>query len=481
MPMIGMGADISALVDATIAGDSNQITSTARALLQQGASAAVLLGRVGMIAAHGDADGHAILTLNAASSLSHWLTALPEEGVQRQERALSLLVQVLVAIAPAVRAGQSAHDTYPEPLFPSELPHGKTVDEMMHAAIYENDATLVERLLFGLYGTGADYRTMQVRIYDGISTTFQHAGHPLILAVRGTQLLDAVEWGDRVPHILHWIAPHLPLQSAEPAWVNTVRTFLADHSLASVRTRLATPKDEAALPLRRLISSTAETTQVCQGVYDALITGGASARSVGSVIALAAADSMQMVGDGDRDAFIRAAHGLLFSAAVRLVFTQMQDPPTLPLLFTSAAFINTLHKELGEQSSTTQGTKETDREGRDKSRPYESRPSGGLISSTLLATLSEQLYAQDLSGALASAHRYLQLGHDRHALFATLALAAAQTDAAADQGHTLQIVHAAGEEFLAWPAALASTNTEEFLQIALRATAFAKRNILITN
>lgn len=477
--MIGMGADISALVDATCAGDSNQITSTARVLLQQGAPASVLLGRIGMIAAHGDADGHAILTLNAASSLSRWLTALPEESTDSHELALSLLVPALVATAPAVRAGQAAHDTYPKPLFPSELPQGKTVDAMMHDAIYENDATLVERLLFGLYGTGADYRTMQVRIYDGISTTFQHAGHPLILAVRGTQLLDTVEWGDRVPHILHWIAPHLPLHNEEPAWVNTVRTFLTDHSLASVRSRLAAPKDESALSLRPLIRGTADTAHICQGVYDALTKGGASTRGVGSVIALAAADTMQMVSNGDRDAFIRAAHGLLFSAATRLVFTQMQDPPTLPLLFTSAAFINALHKELAAQSSTTPEQKQSDSSGHDSSGRDSSRPSGGLISPTLLATLSEQLNAQNLSGSLANAHRYLQLGHDKRALFATIALAAAQADAATDQGHTLQIVHAAGEELLAWPAALADTNTEGFLQAALRATAFAKRNILI--
>src|SRR6266571_5028674 len=254
MPMIGMYTDISALLDDIAAGNEDHIIATARPLLQQGAPAAVIAGRVGMIAAHGDQDGHAILILDAAGCLSRWLDALPltpEEEGRGRERELPLLVQALVATAPAVRAGQAAHDTYPEPLFPSGLPEGKTVDEMMHDAIYGNDAVLVERLLFGLYGTGADYRTMQVRIYDGISTTFQHAGHPLIFAVRGTQLLDAIEWGDRAPNILHWLVPHLPLHSEEPAWVDTVRSFFADpgHSLASLRTRLSTPKNENALPL----------------------------------------------------------------------------------------------------------------------------------------------------------------------------------------------------------------------------------------
>ncbi len=475
MPMIGMVTDISALVDATTSGDNDKLITTAGTYLRQGDPAAILLGRIGMIAAHGDADGHGLLILNAAGGLSRWLNALPknpEVDPQSHERELPLLVQALVATRSEIRTGQAAHDSYPDPFFPSDLPEGGTVNEKMHEAIYSNNPVLVERLLFGLYGTGADYRTMQVRIYDGISTTFQHGGHPLILAVRGTELLDAVEWGDRAPNILHWVTPHLPLHDQEPAWVNDVRTFLADpgHSLASVRTRLAAPKDQSALPLRRLLASTADTTQVCQGVYDALIKGGASSRGVGSVIALAAADVMEMVGDGDRDAFVRAAHGLLFSAAVRLVFTQVQDPEALPLLFTSAAFINALCKELGEQSSPAQTQSTAARS---------STLIGGLIPSALLATLSDQMKAQDLAGSLATARRYQQLGHGTRALWATIALAAAQADAAADQGHTLQIVHAAGEESMAWPALLSDTNIDSFLQVALRAVVFAKRNALV--
>src|SRR6266568_3381284 len=416
MPMIGMYTDISALLDAIAAGNEDHIIATARPLLQQGAPAAVIAGRVGMIVAHGDQDGHAILILDAAGCLSRWLDALPltpEEEGRGRERELPLLVQALVATAPAVRAGQAAHDTYPEPLFPSGLPEGKTVDEMMH---------------------------------------------------------DAIEWGDRAPNILHWLVPHLPLHSEEPAWVDTVRSFFADpgHSLASLRTRLSTPKNENALPLRHLISSEADTTQVCQGVYDALIKGGASANGVGSVIALAAADIMQKVSDNDRDAFIYAAHGLLYAAAVRLVFQQVQDPPALPLLFTSAAFINALRKELGEQGGVSQAA---------AARP--TTFGGGLIPSALLDTLREQLEVQDLAGALSTVRRYFQLGHEERALFAVIALAASRVDAAADQGHTLQIVHAAGEECMAWPSALAATGIEEFVQVALRAVIFGRRNPLI--
>ncbi|MEO8973950.1 MAG: hypothetical protein ABI406_20370 [Ktedonobacteraceae bacterium] len=474
MPTIGTSINISSLENATIAGDSDQIIEIGRHLLEQGAPAAELLGRIGLIAAHGDSDGHTLLTLNAAGAMSRWITTLTKmlgEDASNHARELPLLVQALAAATPAVGAGAKAQVTYPEPFFPSQLGEGHTVDEALHEAVYGNDETRVERLLFGLYGTGADYRTMEVRTYDSISTTFQHAGHPLMFAVRGFQLLDAVEWGDRAAPVLHWLAPHLPLHTEEPEWVNLVRAFLADpsHSLASLRTRLAAPKNENALPLRTLISSKADTTQVCQGVYNALVTNGASSRGVGSVIALAATDVMQHVGDGNRDAFVQAAHGLLFAAAVRLVYTHVQDIAALPLLFTSAAYINALNAQLNQQSSTM---------------PMPAIPmtpsGGGLIASSVLESLNQQLEAQDLNGAYSTCRRYLRLGNDPRALFATIALSAAQADAADDQGHTLQIVQAAGEEYMAWPTALTDANLDGFLHVALRAAAFAKRNELVT-
>ena len=69
-----------------------------------------------------------------------------------------------------------------------------------------------------------------------------------------------------------------------PAWVATVYDYALDpaHDMTSIRTRLAAPKDENALPLHKLILSDADTTQVCQGVYDAIIKGGASPRGVGA-------------------------------------------------------------------------------------------------------------------------------------------------------------------------------------------------------
>jgi hypothetical protein len=475
MPSVGMNIDISSLIDATIAGNSDQIIGVARELTQRGANASELIGRVGMIAAHGDSDGHTILTLDAASRMCRWLLALQytlAEDTPDFTRGLPFLVQALAAATPAVRAGKEAQKEYPTPLFPSGLAEGQTVNSALHDAVFSNDRTMVERLILGLYGTGADYRSMQIRVYDSISTTFQHAGHPLMFAVRGMQLLDAVEWGDRAPNIIHWLAPHLPLHTEEPAWVHPIRSFLSEpgHSLAGYRTRLAAPKDENALPLPRLILSDADTLRICQGVFDALIKNGASSRGVGSVIALTATDLMQRVGDGDRNEFIQAAHSLLFTAAVRLVFSQTQEVEALPLLFMAAAYLNALHKELGEQTVTAQPTS-----------TLSPILGGGLIAPALLDTLREQLEAQDLTGAFSTARRYIQLGHDARSLFAVIGLASTKADAAADQGHTMQIVQAAGEEYIGWPTALPDINIEGFIHVALRATAFAQRNSLVDN
>ena len=149
---------------------------------------------------------------------------------------------------------------------------------------------------------------------------------------------------------------------------------------------------------------------------------------------------------------------------------QTQEVEALPLLFLAASYLNSLHKVLEEQTTTIQ--------------PMETRSpilGGGLIAPALLDTVSEQLDAQDLAGAFSTARRYIQLGHDVHSLFAIIGLTSAKEDASADQGHTMQIVQAAGEEYMRWPPALKGINIEGFLHVALRAAAYAKRNTLVNN
>src|SRR5260221_2387798 len=75
MLTVGMYIDISCLVDAVVVGDIDRIIATGRELTLRGADASELIGRVVMIAAHGDSDGHTILTLAAASMMCRWLIA----------------------------------------------------------------------------------------------------------------------------------------------------------------------------------------------------------------------------------------------------------------------------------------------------------------------------------------------------------------------------------------------------------------------
>lgn len=466
MAQVEMKVDLSTVLDAAIEGNTEKIIANARELLHDTNSPDVLLGRLGMIAVHGDADGHPSSTLGAAAMLSRLIHFMPEpvnSPIPVKERALPIFVQATKAASAALRAGSNVVEPhYPEPLFPSDLGEDETVNQAMHKAVHNNDRQSVERLLFGLYGSGADYRTMEVRAVESIADTFQNGGHPLIFAVRGFQLLDAVEWGDRVPNVLYWLAPHLPLRpdAQEPAWTRTVREFASrpENSMKSVRTRLSAPKDENALELYKLLSSDADTTQVCQGVYKTVIKKEVSPRAAASAIALSAAELLRTLDNAEYEQFIHVAHGLLYAAAVRQVMRRVQDVEVLPLLYTSAAYISALRQEVVK--SPIQQTEPT---------PAGTIPGGGFIAGSQLETLQDQLKSRDFAGALATAQRYLKVGHDPRSLFGAIAIAAGHIDATQDQGHTLQIVQAAAEEYMAWPKALADTSADAFLHVALRA------------
>ncbi len=457
-------------IEAIIAEDSSALNAMAMETITRAEDASELIGRIGLVAMHGGDEGHTVLTLSAASLFCRWLIGLRHtlgDDPLGWSKGIPLVTQTLLAAAPAIRAGKDAPPKETSPLFPSGLPENETVASALHKAIVENNPPQIERLLFGLYGTGADYRAISIRIYDSISQTFQEGGHVQQYAVRGIQLLDAVEWGTDTAYFLHWITPHMTIHEPEPAWIEDIHGFLseAQHNLASYRTRLAAPKNMAALPLRTLLLSEASTPQICQGVYDALITNGASAGAVSSVIALAAADLLQTVKDDERDLFIQIAHGLLHASANRVIYTQVQEVEALPALFTAAAYVNALHKERGIQPAQVSTTRTTNM-------------GGGLIAPALLEMLSAQIDEQDVSGALSTARRYVQLGHDARALFGVIGLGLAQTAIVAEQGHPLQIAQAAGEAFLEWPKELHTTNIDSFLLAALRAAAFATRTTI---
>jgi len=187
MSSVAVHNNLSTFIDAVVAGDSQALTRTARDVLARAEDSSELIGQIGLLAMRGDSDGHAVLTLGAASALCRWLIALRHAlGDESREQVVGvpLVVQSLMAAAPAVRAGKDAPRSDPQAIFPSDLKEGETVASRMQQAVYGRDALMVERLLFGLYGTGADYRTSSVRMYDAISQTFQEDGHSLLDAVR---------------------------------------------------------------------------------------------------------------------------------------------------------------------------------------------------------------------------------------------------------------------------------------------------------
>src|ERR1700680_2206388 len=104
MPTVGMNTDITSLVNAIIAGNTEQITGIARELVAGGAGASELIGRIGMIAARGDSEGHVILTLAAASMMSRWFISLQHlhgEDPMDHRPELPLLIQAAIAATPA--------------------------------------------------------------------------------------------------------------------------------------------------------------------------------------------------------------------------------------------------------------------------------------------------------------------------------------------------------------------------------------------
>src|SRR5437763_9157125 len=124
MTAIEMRVDLSALVDALVSRNNDQIVAIAREHLRDGEAVDVLIGRIGLLAAKGDADGHTVITLSAAAMLSRLLYTIPlplEGNGQVHERALRLFVQALLVAAPAVQAGLTRPVNYPSPLYPSGL------------------------------------------------------------------------------------------------------------------------------------------------------------------------------------------------------------------------------------------------------------------------------------------------------------------------------------------------------------------------
>ena len=76
MSSVAVRNNLATFIDAVAAGDRQALTSLAEETLARAEDASELLGRIGLVAMRGDSDGHAVLTLGAASTIARWLIAL---------------------------------------------------------------------------------------------------------------------------------------------------------------------------------------------------------------------------------------------------------------------------------------------------------------------------------------------------------------------------------------------------------------------
>src|SRR5215470_4340861 len=118
MSSVAVRNNLSTFIDAVVAGDSSALNRAARDVISRAEEASELIGQIGLLAMRGDNDGHTVLTLGAASMLCRWLIALRHslgEDSEGMATGVPLVVQALMAAAPAVKAGKNAPRNDPKP------------------------------------------------------------------------------------------------------------------------------------------------------------------------------------------------------------------------------------------------------------------------------------------------------------------------------------------------------------------------------
>lgn len=459
------------LLEAIASTRAERIAQEVVALLKNQVPPFFIIGQAGTRAAWSDKEGHPLSALAAGGHLADWARSLPtsaeaDNQEQRLYAAALPLTQALMLAAPAVTAGNTAQPTLPTPLFPANITHPDGMRGALRQAVSQGQAEKTIQLLLGYYATGTDYRAYLANVYQAYIAHYIGDGHTLIDIHRSSQVLDMAGWADKLPPFIHWLAPRLATTGTQPAFVAEVHAFLStpEHSLAFLRTRLSPAKNTAADArlLQAILHGSLDET--CNAIFTAL-KEGAQAPAVGSVIALAAARRYLDAPEGD--ASIRALHGVLLASAARTAVSQLQEIEVTPLLFLVAAAINTQHA--GEAAPAAQGAAKAPSGTLGAARATSGTLAGGLLAPSLLHSLERQLEEGEEAGAELSARRYLQLGHPARGLLATIASVASQGDATSNQGHTLLLALAAGEEYLALPPHLQTSEGEALFSVAIRA------------
>jgi hypothetical protein len=468
MPML-VHANITALLDALAARDEDTVIRETLTLLgPEKVPPAKIAARVGIPAAWGGGDGHALSVLAVAGRVAEWMRAIPlgpepEAEGRRQLGPALPLAQGLLAVADRVQTGlPEPHPTLPQGIPPADVKHPDGPLGALREALAAKDLERTRAILMGYYATGVDYRALLTLLYAALAHRYPESGHPLTFVVSGSRVLDMADWGDRVPAYIYWLTPLILTDTPDTTAGQAARDYAADaaHDLGWLRQRLSIPKEEAAGPAfqQALVAGVARA--ACDAVLQAL-RGGATPMGVAAGMALAAAERINGVVPGDRQGLLRAGHVLLYVNAVHTATTQTQNPEIWPLLYTAACAVNAAQTPAAGLAPES------------GARAAASVPVGGLIAATMLRNFEQQLADGDTASALTLARRYLQMGHPARALAGVIGAVGATRDAAGagDAAHTLPLVAAAAEEYMNLPQALQGGGQNALLTAAVRLAA----------
>ena len=457
-------ADTTPLLEAIAASDTGRVLQETLDLLRaQNVPPAKIAGRVGLAALWGNADPHALGVLATVGRVSQWMRTIPAgpepgDDTRRKLAPAYPLAQAFSVIMDAVHKGMGeSHPSLPEPILPAELKNGQSVYDAVRDAFERRDLNRLRSLLMGYHATGADYRSFQTAIYAALAHRYPEGGHPLIFALTGCHVLDMAEWGDHEPEMIYWYSPLMldPAPEASAALAASDYAVQPGHDLSWLRTRLSIPKEEAAGVTFQQALSAGDGAAACDATLTAL-RNGATQRGVASAMALVVAAHINAAAPGDTVQLVRLAHVLHYVHSVQLVMRHTQEQHVFPMLYTAACAVNRLGP-VGAPAVQGAGV-------------GASLVAGGLIPGVMLRGLERQSASADIGGAIATARRYIQMGHPPSGLTGILATVAAQRDVAGEDAapHTLPAVTAACEAYLMLPAALAEKGQNSLLTAAIR-------------
>lgn len=462
-----VNADISALLDAIASEDEQGVTNATLQLLgPENVPPAKVAARVGIPAAWGSTDGHALNVLSVAGRVADWMRSIPigpePHAETRRNLAPALpLVQGFLAAAEGVRKGlPEPHPALPEPISPADVHHAGGPLGALREAIAKQDLTMTRRILLGYYATGTDYRSLLTIIYAALADRYPEGGHILSWALAGTRVQDMANWGDKVPAYIYWYTPLMLDATPDIPEAAVARDYAAqpEHDLGWLRKRLSIPKEEAAGARFQQALMAGDTAMACEATLRAL-RDGATPMGAAAGMALATAQQVNAVPQGDLAGLLHAGHVLLYVHSVHSATLQTQNPEIWPLLYTAAAAVNSIRARVGAAALESGAASPV------------SSPIGGLIATSILRSVEQQISAGETANALASARRYLQMGHEPRALAGVIGSVAASRDIIPSQPYTLHIlplVAAAAEEYLTLPRGLQTDGQNALLTAAIR-------------